>query len=270
MSSALPPRSEASADAAPLELAAKPMARTAIVQRLTEIVSWPESRIPAYERQLAADILVGMLRTSGVELRRRCALGLILIHEAPKALLRYLARDEIKVARELLETAVSFDDSDLIATIRAGVTARHRALARHCARRNLNEAVTDALMQDRRYRRDGSGAAQPKCAALHARRRSHRVAFARGVWLAAASGGAHGIAPDAGFVLFWWAPFEVRVHILRRFCSGSQRADPGTWRRVRARGLGRLERCGRAQDLASDRTPPTQSRGGGAEHVWLA
>src|SRR5215470_17600166 len=54
-------------------------ARNAIVQRLTEIVSWPESRIPAYERQLAADILVGLLRTSGMALRRRCANGLVLI-----------------------------------------------------------------------------------------------------------------------------------------------------------------------------------------------
>ena len=74
-------------------------ARIAIIQRLCEIVSWPESRIPAYERQLAADILVGLLRTSNVDLRRRCADGLVRINDAPKALLRYLARDEISVAQ---------------------------------------------------------------------------------------------------------------------------------------------------------------------------
>ena len=62
----------------PLELneAHNPRARTALVQRLCEIVSWPESRIPAHERQLAADILVGLLRTSSVDLRKRCAEGL--------------------------------------------------------------------------------------------------------------------------------------------------------------------------------------------------
>src|SRR5262245_52647798 len=93
---------------APLELneANRAQARIAIVQRLSELVSWPESRSPAYERHLAADILVGLLRTSGVELRRRCADGLIRINDAPKALLRYLARDEIKVAGGLIETGL--------------------------------------------------------------------------------------------------------------------------------------------------------------------
>ena len=89
------------ADPQPLELTVphEPRARHALVQRLCEIVSWPETRLPAYERQLAADILVGLLRTSNIELRRRCALGLARVNDAPKALLRYLARDEISVAR---------------------------------------------------------------------------------------------------------------------------------------------------------------------------
>src|SRR5689334_18005333 len=130
----------------PLELGAeqRTLARTAIVQRLSDIVSWPESRIPAYERQLAADILVGLLRTSGVELRRRCASGLVRVHDAPKALLRYLARDEISVAAPLLEAGVGFDDSDLIPTARAGVSSHWHAIAR---RRNISEPVTDVLMQ---------------------------------------------------------------------------------------------------------------------------
>src|ERR1043166_623008 len=98
------------ADQPPLELEQRAQSRAAIVQKLSEIVSWPESRIPAYERQLAADILVGLLRTSGVELRRRCATGLARVNDAPKALLRYLARDEISVASPLLEAGPGFDD----------------------------------------------------------------------------------------------------------------------------------------------------------------
>src|SRR5262249_12560218 len=107
----------------PLELTEPqaPQARTALVQRLCEIVSWPESRIPAHERQLAADILVGLLRTSSVELRRRCADGLIRINDAPKTLLRYLSRDEISVALPLFESGLGFDESDLIATVRTCV-----------------------------------------------------------------------------------------------------------------------------------------------------
>jgi uncharacterized protein (DUF2336 family) len=210
------PRSEAPDAAAPLDLAqgGKPLARTAIVQRLTEIVSWPESRIPAYERQLAADILVGLLRTSGVDLRRRCALGLIIIHEAPKALLRYLARDEIKVARELLETAVSFDDSDLIATIRAGVAAHWLSISR---RRNLSEAVTDTLMQTgdiavmEAVLRNQNARLSTQGVDLIVSR--SRVASGLPALLVAR----HELRPTQALVLFWWAAFDVRVHILRRF-----------------------------------------------------
>src|SRR5262249_27027892 len=131
---------------APLELNEPhtPRARTALVNRLCDIVSWPESRIPAHERQLAADILVGLLRTSSVELRRRCAEGLVRINDAPKTLLRYLSRDEISVALPLLEGGLGFDDSDLIATVRAGVSAHWLALAR---RRAIGEPLTDALLQ---------------------------------------------------------------------------------------------------------------------------
>jgi uncharacterized protein (DUF2336 family) len=131
---------------APLELSVPhlPRARVALVQRLCEIVSWPESRVPGYERQLAADILVGLLRTSNIELRQRCALGMVRITDAPKGLLRYLARDEITVALPLLEGGAGFDDSDLVATVRAGVSAHWIAIAR---RRGLSESVTDALLQ---------------------------------------------------------------------------------------------------------------------------
>ncbi|MES1156206.1 MAG: DUF2336 domain-containing protein [Alphaproteobacteria bacterium] len=200
----------------PLELTASqvPKARAAIVQRLSEIVSWPESRIPAYERQLAADILVGLLRTCGLELRRRCANGLVLIHDAPKALLRYLARDEIKVASTLLETGVGFDDSDLIATIRSGVAAHWLAIAR---RRNLTESVTDALMQT------------GEIAVMEAVLRSQNARLStQGVdWIVARSRqapslppllvGRTELRPTQALVLFWWAAYEQRLQILRRF-----------------------------------------------------
>lgn len=216
MASPVQPRNEPIEPAAPLELVqpVKATARNAIVQRLSEIVSWPESRVPAYERQLAADILVGLLRTSGVDLRRRCAQGLVLINDAPKALLRYLARDEIKVAQTLLETGVGFDDSDLIATVRAGVAPHWLAIAR---RRSLSEPVTDALML--------TGDVAVMEAVLrnqNARLSTHGVdlAVARSrhapnlpTLLVARTE----LKPTQALVLFWWAAFEARQQILRRF-----------------------------------------------------
>lgn len=189
-------------------------ARTAIVRRLCEIVSWPESRIPNYERQLAADILVGLLRTSNVELRRQCANGLVVIHDAPKALLRYLARDEISVAGHLIENGVGFDDSDLIAAVRSGVLPHWMALAR---RRGLGEAVTDALMQT------GDVAVMEtvlrnQFAKLSTQGISIAVARSRqATSLPTLLVKRSELRPTQALVLFWWAGFEARVQILRRF-----------------------------------------------------
>lgn len=210
------PRQDLGSAAAPLELTTPhaPKARNALVQRLCEIVSWPETRIPSYERQLAADILVGLLRTSSVELRQRCAQGLVRVSDAPKALLRYLARDEISVALPLLEYGAGFDDSDLVATVRAGVAAHWIAIAR---RRNLTETVTDALIQ--------TGDTQVLEAVL--RNQNARLSTQGVDMVVARSRQAptlpallvprSELKPTQALVLFWWAGFEARLHILRRF-----------------------------------------------------
>ena len=200
----------------PLDLTEKqaPRARSALVQRLCELASWPESRIPPHERQLAADILVGLLRTSNVEVRQRCAIGLVRINDAPKTLLRYLARDEIQVAQPLLEAGAGFDESDLIATVRAGVQAHWLAVAR---RRGLSEPVCDALLQT----------SDPPVIEAVLRNQSARLST-NGIDLVVARSRQAPQLPallvaraelraTQALVLFWWASFETRVHILRRF-----------------------------------------------------
>jgi uncharacterized protein (DUF2336 family) len=210
------PRMSFSAGPAPLELgpAQTARSRTALVQRLSEIVAWPETKVPAYERQLAGDILVGLLRTSNVELRRRCALGLAGVHEAPKPLLRYLARDEIGVAQHLLEAGVGFDDSDLIATVRSGVLAHWLAIAR---RRGVSESVTDVLVQT----------GETSVIETVLRNSSTRLSGQGVSMIVARSRQSPNLPPllvtrpelrpTQGLVLFWWANFEARQQILRRF-----------------------------------------------------
>jgi uncharacterized protein (DUF2336 family) len=215
------PRLDVSEPPPPLELTEPhaPRARHALVQRLCEIVSWPETRLPSYERQLAADILVGLLRTSNIELRRRCALGLVRINDAPKALLRYLARDEISVAQPLLEGGAGFDDSDLIATVRAGVSWHWLAIAK---RRNLSEPITDALLQT------GDAAAIEAVLRNNTARLSTQgidlvVAKSRQApSLPAALVSRPELKPTQALVLFWWAPYEARLQILRRFAVDRQ------------------------------------------------
>jgi uncharacterized protein (DUF2336 family) len=202
--------------AEPLELTQPhaPQARVALIQRLCDIVAWPESRIPAFERQLAADILVGLLRTANTDLRQRCAAGLTRVHEAPKALLRYLARDEIVVAGPLLENGAGFDDSDLVATIRAGVAAHWMAIAR---RRGLSEPVTDALIQT-----GDAGVIEAVLRNGFAKLSTYGVDLAvarsrQAPQLTAPLVARHEIRPTHALVLFWWSDFEARVSILRRF-----------------------------------------------------
>lgn len=209
-------RTEPAEPAKPLDLVQPhtPHARNALVARLCDIVSWPESRIPTHERQLAADVLVGLLRTSSLELRERCAQGLVRVKDAPKALLRYLARDVITVAQPLLEHGQGFDDSDLIATIRTGVASHWLAIAR---RRGITETVADALLHT---------SETPVIEAL-LRNTSARLSM-HGIDVAIArsrkapslppllSQRAE-LRPTQALVLFWWAAFETRVQILRRF-----------------------------------------------------
>lgn len=210
------PKRDPPSAAKPLELEVTyaPQARTALVSRLAELVSWPESRIPHHERQLAADILLGLLRTSSLETRQRCARGLVRIHDAPKALLRYLARDEISVAEALLENGVGFDDSDLIATVRASVAPHWAAIAR---RRGLSEPVTDALIQA-----GDAGVIETVLRNQSARLSTQGVDMAvarsrRTPALASFIASRAELRPTQALILFWWANFDVRLNILRRF-----------------------------------------------------
>ncbi len=216
MSVANQPRLDLTPPPAPLELTAEhqPRAREALVSRLCEIVAWPESRIPAHERNLAADILVGLLRTSNAELRRRCAQGLVRINDAPKTLLRYLARDDITVSQPLLENGLGFDDSDLIATIRAGISSHWVAIAK---RKALSEPVTDALLQT-----NDVEAIEATLRNQNARLSTHGIDLVVARSRQAPSLPSFLVArtemrPTQALILFWWANFQARLHILRRF-----------------------------------------------------
>lgn len=196
------------------EGAAQRRSRALIAQRLADIVTWPATRIAPHERQLAGDILVGLLRTADVDLRQRCATRLAQVVDAPKPVLRYLARDQIGVSAVLLENSPALDDSDLVATIHAGTTAHWTAIAH---RRNLSETVTEALIRTE------------DAAVIEAALRNPFTKFsAVGVDLVVAQSRRHNklasalltreeIKPPQALTLFWWADSEARLHILRRF-----------------------------------------------------
>ncbi len=189
-------------------------ARAMVAQRLADIVAWPATRIAPHERQLAGDILIGLLRTASKELRKKCAERMTPIVDAPKVVLRYLARDELDVARPLLEESAGLDDADLIATIRAATPAHWAVIAQ---RRGLTETVSEALVQTNDptvivnlLRNQFSKLSAPAVDHVVAVSRQHRQ-------LANYLLTREEVKPAQGLTLFWWADADARVHILRRF-----------------------------------------------------
>lgn len=196
--------------------AAKPPSRTraALLKRLADVVCLPASRINAFERAMTADLLVEMLRDAGVEEREKLARRLAMLSEMPGALVRLLLRDDLPVARALLEDAPTLSDADLIHCLRHATTAHRRLIAQ---RRGVGEAVADALLD----------LAEPSVVEALLRnalaRFSHQgvetvVALTRDnpnlipLLLRRAE-----LRPSHAYVLFWWADAEARKTILQRF-----------------------------------------------------
>src|SRR3954471_13959103 len=85
------------------EPAAAPRSRAALLKRLADVVCLPASRINAFERAMTADLLVEMPRDAVVTEREKVARRLANLAEMPGVLVRLLLRDELPVARALLE-----------------------------------------------------------------------------------------------------------------------------------------------------------------------
>jgi len=67
-----------------------------------------------------------------------------MLNEAPRTILVILAKDDIRVARHILEKSKSLTDSDLIQIIKK-VSTEHRLMI--AQRREISDAVSDALVQ---------------------------------------------------------------------------------------------------------------------------
>ncbi|MBU6372757.1 MAG: DUF2336 domain-containing protein [Alphaproteobacteria bacterium] len=207
----------------PLELQAPPddpdaapaaAARLAITERLCEVVAWPSTRISQHERQLAGDLLVGLLKFCPEATRRSCAQRLVGIVDAPKPVLRYLARDEISIAEPLLRESKSFDDLDLIETIRVATPGHVELIAQ---RKQVSETVTDAIV-----RRGVLSAIEAMAANANARIAASTMDVLVRVsrehpTLAALLARREELRMAQGLTLFWWSSREARTAILRRF-----------------------------------------------------
>ncbi|KQZ26089.1 MULTISPECIES: DUF2336 domain-containing protein [Caulobacter] len=197
-----------------LEPAAIPRSRAALLKRLADVVCLPASRINAFERAMTADLLVEMLRDAVVGEREKVARRLANLTEMPGVLVRLLLRDELPVARALLEHSPNLSDADLISCLYNSTQDHRRLIAQ---RRGVSEVVADALVD------------MDETPVIEALLRNELVRFShQGLENIVASSRDNPqliplllkraeLRPSHAYVMFWWSDAEARRTILQRF-----------------------------------------------------
>jgi uncharacterized protein (DUF2336 family) len=193
--------------------------RTILARRLADIVCLPSSRITPVERHMSGDLLVGILAQSPVELRMRCARRISPLLDVAPGLLRFLIRDEIEVARLVLEESEALSDFQLVEAARAASVGHRMVIAQ---RRGLSELVCEAILAH----------GEPEVTAKVLKNRTAQLS-PDGLDRALELSRAHPelcadllqrseLRPAQGFALFWWSSSDVRAQVLRRFAVGRE------------------------------------------------
>lgn len=188
--------------------------RRQLIRGLCEVCTWPASRISLHERDLAADLLIGLLPSCDLATRMRLATRLAPLVDAPKPLLRYLVRDHVDVAAPLLANGAGLDDSDLACAIREELPTHALAIA---GRRSVSILVSEALV----------GLGLPEVTAVLLRNAGATLSIEamdvalyqsrHAADLCALLAGRPELRASQGLTLFWWADSAARAQLLRRF-----------------------------------------------------
>lgn len=188
--------------------------RATMLKRLADVVCLPGSRINAFERSMTADLLIELLREAALDERVRIARRVAAVSEIPTGLARLLLRDDVEVARALLENSATLGDADLIDCARSATLEHRRLIA---ARRGLSEVVADVLVErgepaviEMLLRNDlarmGHATVESVVAATRDNPRLIPLLLRRSE-----------LRPSHAYVMFWWSDEESRRVILQRF-----------------------------------------------------
>jgi len=188
--------------------------RRALAKRLSDVICIPSSQLPPQERHMAGDVLVELLRDADIELRASVAKRLVMLNEAPRTILVLLAKDDIEVARHVLENSKSLTDSDLIQIARK-VSIEHRLMI--AQRRHISDAVVDILVEfleedvvETLLKNKGANFSETALQRILTVSRQHQpyVDFLIK---------RDEVRPSHGLTMFWWADTNNRKMILHRF-----------------------------------------------------
>ena len=188
--------------------------RRQLAKRLSDVICIPASHLTPQERHMAGDVLVELLRDADVELRESVAKRLVMLNEAPRTILMILAKDDIQVARHVLEESKSLSDSDLIQITRK-VSGEHRKVI--AKRRKVSDSVADAIVEfleedvvETLLKNKGSSFSETAIQRILTVSRSHQPYVELLVKR-------EELRPSHGLTMFWWADSENRKKILHRF-----------------------------------------------------
>ncbi|MBI5940807.1 MAG: DUF2336 domain-containing protein [Caulobacterales bacterium] len=188
--------------------------RTTLLKRLADVVCLPGSRVNAFERSMTADLIIELLREAAVEERVRIARRIANVSEIPTGLARLLMRDDLEVARALLENSATVGDGDLIDCVRCASPEHRRLVA---ARRGLNDVVADELV------------AHGEAAVIETLLRNDLAKLSHEAIETIVAGTRDNprhiplllkrseLRPSHAYVMFWWSDDEARRVILQRF-----------------------------------------------------
>ncbi len=193
-------------------------ARVAMIKRLADVLSLPQSRVNSFERAMTADLLVEMLREAAPSDRVRVARRMASLSDPPPSVLRLMLRDGVEVARPLL-TDAALTDSDLLGCIAETGMAHRRLIA---GRKAVSEVVAEALIAP----------GEPPVIEVLLKNREARLSTTVLEQLTAASRDHVAyiplllhrpeLRPAHAYVLFWWAGPEDRRTVLTRFAVGRE------------------------------------------------
>ncbi len=96
------------------------------------------------ERELLADILVGLMRQAEKDLRKALAQRLATMDTVPLRMVLHIANDEISVADPILKHSPVLHDVDLVYLIKSTGSDHWQSIA---SRKNLGETVIDTLAE---------------------------------------------------------------------------------------------------------------------------
>ena len=196
------------------EPVASPRARAALLKRLADVLCLPASRINAFERSVTADLMVEMLRDAVVGEREKVARRLANLAEMPGVLVRLLLRDDLQVARALLENSPNLSDADLINCLYNASTDHRRLIA---LRRGVSEVVADALVDMDETLVTETLLKNELVRFSHQGLENIVAATRDNPQLIPLLLKRPELRPSHAYVMFWWSDAEARRTILQRF-----------------------------------------------------